>query len=168
MITLDQFVASPSGEYINSIDLNLYDSPECNALATQVRKGRHWKLLSSTSVKGAIKVSLCEDQYEAWLPVAASNALKPASERYKPTKRTRQEIEAKIPQIIAFTKAAMACPNYYLWGGTLGPNYDCSGLIQAAYEASEIWLPRDSYQQEAFTQKIKKEDLIAGDLIFFG
>ncbi|MGK7930488.1 MAG: NlpC/P60 family protein [Microcystaceae cyanobacterium] len=168
MITLDQFVASSCGEYTNSIDLNLYDSPECNSLATQARKGRHWKPHLSNSVEQAIEMYLCEDDYQAWLPLASLNALKPASKAYQPTQRTRQEIEAKIPQIIAFTKAAMACPNYYLWGGTVGPNYDCSGLIQAAFEASGIWLPRDSYQQEAFTQRIEKEELSAGDLIFFG
>ncbi|MGK7946758.1 MAG: NlpC/P60 family protein [Microcystaceae cyanobacterium] len=168
MITLNQFMTSSCGEYINSIDLDLYDSPECSSLATQARKGRHWKRVSSSPVKGAIEVSLCEDNYQAWLPITALNSLKPASNPYQPTLRTRQEIEAKIPQIIAFTKAAMACPNYYLWGGTVGPNYDCSGLIQAAYEASGIWLPRDSYQQQEFTQKVEQNNLISGDLIFFG
>jgi hypothetical protein len=72
-----------------------------------------------------------------------------------------------LPAVIAFTKAAMQQPNYYLWGGTVGPNYDCSGLMQAAFAASGIWLPRDSYQQEAFTQTIKIEELLPGDLVFF-
>jgi len=62
----------------------------------------------------------------------------------------------------------MEVPNYYLWGGTVAPNYDCSGLIQAAFAASGIWLPRDSYQQEAFTQRVSREELLTGDLIFFG
>jgi len=61
----------------------------------------------------------------------------------------------------------MARPNYYLWGGTVGPNYDCSGLMQAAFAASGIWLPRDSYQQAAFTARIDRDELEAGDLIFF-
>ena len=61
----------------------------------------------------------------------------------------------------------MTVPNYYLWGGTVAPNYDCSGLIQAAFGTVGIWLPRDSYQQEAFTQSINFEELRSGDLIFF-
>jgi cell wall-associated NlpC family hydrolase len=40
--------------------------------------------------------------------------------------------------------------------------------MQSAFAASGIWLPRDSYQQEAFCQKIEREELLAGDLIFFG
>ncbi|HEY9859319.1 MAG TPA: C40 family peptidase, partial [Candidatus Obscuribacterales bacterium] len=56
----------------------------------------------------------------------------------------------------------------YLWGGTVGPNYDCSGLMQAAFASVGIQLPRDAYQQEAFTQAIAVTDLQLGDLVFFG
>ncbi|HEY9822296.1 MAG TPA: C40 family peptidase, partial [Candidatus Sericytochromatia bacterium] len=76
------------------------------------------------------------------------------------------QIQERLPAVIAFTKAAMQQPNYYLWGGTVAPNYDCSGLMQAAFAASGIWLPRDSYQQEAFTQSIENQ-LLPGDLVFF-
>jgi cell wall-associated NlpC family hydrolase len=165
---LESLIFSPCGEYINRIDLNLYDSPECKSLATQAKQGRYLKILKETLEEAAVKVCLCEDNYQAWLPLEAINQLKPADKPYQPWLKTRSEIEAKIPQIIAFTQAAMACPNYYLWGGTVAPNYDCSGLIQAAFAASDIWLPRDSYQQEAFTQRIPKDELLAGDLIFFG
>jgi cell wall-associated NlpC family hydrolase len=61
----------------------------------------------------------------------------------------------------------MQQPNYYLWGGTVEPNYDCSGLMQAAFAASGIWLPRDSYQQAAFTRTIEISQLQPGDLVFF-
>ena len=63
--------------------------------------------------------------------------------------------------------------NKYLWGGTIGPDFDCSGLVQAAYASQDIWLPRDAYQQENFCEKIQisLEDyqiLRPGDLLFFG
>ena len=58
--------------------------------------------------------------------------------------------------------------NYYLWGGTVRPNYDCSGLMQAAFASVGIWLPRDAYQQEGFTQAITIGELATGDLVFFG
>jgi cell wall-associated NlpC family hydrolase len=70
--------------------------------------------------------------------------------------------------VIAFSRKALTVPNRYLWGGTLGPDYDCSGLVQAAFAASGIWLPRDSYQQEAFCSSLPRETLLPGDLIFFG
>jgi cell wall-associated NlpC family hydrolase len=78
------------------------------------------------------------------------------------------EIQARVPQIIAYAQAAMAQPNFYLWGGTVGANYDCSGLIQAAFMVNGIWLPRDAYQQEAFVQKVELDLMQPGDLIFFG
>ena len=62
----------------------------------------------------------------------------------------------------------MSTQNRYLWGGTVAPDYDCSGLMQAAFQSQAIWLPRDSYQQEAFTLHIPVEEMLPGDLIFFG
>jgi len=59
-------------------------------------------------------------------------------------------------------------PNEYLWGGTIGPNYDCSGLMQTAFASVGIWIPRDAYQQEGFTQAIALSELQPGDLVFFG
>ncbi|NJR73980.1 MAG: C40 family peptidase, partial [Scytonema sp. CRU_2_7] len=48
------------------------------------------------------------------------------------------------------------------------PNYDCSGLMQAAFASVGIRIPRDAYQQEAFTQPISIAELQPGDLVFFG
>ena len=36
----------------------------------------------------------------------------------------------------------------------------CSGLVQAAFASAGVPLPRDSYQQEAFTDTISKNDQI--------
>ena len=159
---------SSTGEYACSVPLDLYDQPDCKTLATQANSGRHLILSETNSDPGAVQVTLVEDGYQAWLPLEKLTTLQPASEKYQVTMVSRVEIEACLPEIIAFTQAAKEQPNYYLWGGNLGPNYDCSGLMQAAFAASGIWLPRDSYQQEAFTTRVEIKDLIPGDLIFFG
>jgi len=53
--------------------------------------------------------------------------------------------------------------------GATGPDaYDCSGLIQAAWKAVGITLPRTSRQQYDATVRITYEDLQPGDLVFFG
>ena len=42
-------------------------------------------------------------------------------------------IQKKIPLILDWIKDQSKLKNKYLWGGTLGPNFDCSGLIQTAF-----------------------------------
>ncbi|HEY9832955.1 MAG TPA: C40 family peptidase [Stenomitos sp.] len=154
-------------EYRCLVNLNLYDSPNCQGLATQAAVGRHLQILSKHPVEEALEVRLCEDGYGAWLPVQELAGLEKAETRYRAIALSPEQIQERIPTIIVFTKTAMQQPNYYLWGGTVGPNYDCSGLMQAAFAASGIWLPRDSYQQADFTQPIKREELHPGDLVFF-
>lgn len=161
---------SPSlcGEYCCSCPLNLYSSHTGKELATQAAQGRYVKVLETTVTENFIQVQLCEDDYMGWLSLNDLKNLKSATEVYQAKKVFRPQIEKEIPNIIAFTKTAMKQPNYYLWGGTIAPNYDCSGLMQAAFCASGIWLPRDSYQQETFVKKITYSELLPGDLIFFG
>ena len=168
MVVFEQLAESLTGEYQSLINLNLYDSPSCSSLATQAAVGRHLKILSRTAHENAVEVRLCEDGYSAWLLRKDLQHLEPAKTAYQTITVSASEIQARIPAVIAFTQKAMQQDNYYLWGGTVAPNYDCSGLMQAAFASVGIWLPRDSYQQEAFTQPISLEQLQPGDLIFFG
>ncbi|PPS44996.1 C40 family peptidase [Chroococcidiopsis sp. TS-821] len=153
-------------EYECQTHLNIYDSPQCDRLATQAAKGRHLRVVSQQ--KSAIAVCLCEDDYPGWLSLADVGKLQVATQLYEAKVVTKAEIRKLIPQAIEFTQAAMQQPNYYLWGGTVGPNYDCSGLMQAAFASVGVWLPRDAYQQEAFTLAITVEEMMPGDLVFFG
>lgn len=153
-------------EYECLANLNLYDSPSCSRLATQAAVGRHLKFTSNQDT--AIEVCLCEDNYPGWLAVSDLNLLQPANIPYQPKIFTEEDIKKLLPQIIDFTHHAMKQPNYYLWGGTVAPNYDCSGLMQAAFASVGVRLPRDAYQQEAFLHKIDVSQLEPGDLVFFG
>jgi cell wall-associated NlpC family hydrolase len=58
----------------------------------------------------------------------------------------------------------------YTWGGeTPGVGFDCSGLVQAAYAAAGITLPRTAQAQYNATTKLEAGDqLEPGDLVFFG
>jgi hypothetical protein len=163
-------------EYRCRVNLDLYSSPICQGLATQAATNRHLRIESLVPTERAIPVRLCEDDYPAWLKLEDIEQLESVTDLYQPVQidspeerlRQRAIIAAKIPEIIAFVQSAMKVPNQYLWGGTVAPNYDCSGLMQAAFQSQGIWLPRDSYQQEAFTRHISIEEMLPGDLIFFG
>lgn len=149
-------------------NLNLYDSPELTRLATQAATGRYLRMNSQPVSDSPLQVVLCEDDYPGWLDPQDFKFLEPAETPYQAPVWKEQEIRDRIPEIIAFTQAAMTVVNEYLWGGTVAPNYDCSGLMQAAFASVGIRLPRDAYQQEAFVRPVSMTDLMPGDLVFFG
>lgn len=156
---------SATGEYFCGENLNLYTSAACTGLATQAAAARSLRIVETQET--ALRVQLCEDDYLAWLPVADAQHLKPASTPYQAPALDRAAIKPLISGAIAFTQAAMQQPHEYLWGGTTAPNYDCSGLMQAAFASVGVWLPRDSYQQASFTHTIEASALEPGDLLFF-
>ncbi|MBE9070627.1 C40 family peptidase [Leptolyngbya cf. ectocarpi LEGE 11479] len=158
--------SQPDAEYRCDRTLNLYQTSTQPSLVTQAAAGRQLKITAIDP--DGIRVVLSADNYPGWLRLDAIAELTLATAPYQPPTVTRRDIEQAIPGAIAFTQAAMAVSNEYLWGGTVAPNYDCSGLMQAAFASVGVPLPRDSYQQEAFTDTINKGNLLPGDLIFFG
>ena len=148
--------------------INLYKSPHCHGLVTQADSGHHIHALEIAKDQSAIRVYICEDDYPGWIAAAQASDLTSVAQSYRAPVLTPQDIQSRLPQVVEFTMAAMAAPNQYLWGGTTAPNYDCSGLVQSAFASAGIQLPRDSYQQEGFTQHIPQSELQPGDLIFFG
>ena len=55
----------------------------------------------------------------------------------------------------------------YLWGGTSSFGFDCSGLMYRLFESAGIRIPRDAGDQARFGERVPKEDLRPGDLVFF-
>jgi hypothetical protein len=163
--------------YQNIKDINIYDSPQLDRLATQMAAGRYLVFCQpeiperspQSEVNPAIPIALVEDGYEGFICAEdLSNLVTIVGEGYTPQSLSEAEINPKITDAIAYTQRAIQHPNCYLWGGTIPPDFDCSGLIQAAFVSVGIWLPRDAYQQEAFLEPVALENLERGDLIFFG
>ncbi len=68
---------------------------------------------------------------------------------------------------VAFAYNQLGCP--YVWGGT-GPcssGFDCSGLVQAAWAAAGVAIPRTTYDQWAALPHVPMSDIQPGDLVFF-
>ncbi|QUQ63893.1 NlpC/P60 family protein [Kutzneria sp. CA-103260] len=66
---------------------------------------------------------------------------------------------------LRFALAQLGKP--YEWGGVGPLAYDCSGLVQAAYRAAGIGLPRVAADQAQVGQPVSRADVRAGDLIYF-
>lgn len=73
-----------------------------------------------------------------------------------------------IDEMIVLSKKFLGLP--YVWGGNSSFGYDCSGYVQMLYSQMGVQLPRNSREQAQsdLLYLVKKEDLIAGDLLFFG
>ena len=68
-------------------------------------------------------------------------------------------------QAVAFAYAQLGKP--YVWGATGPSSYDCSGLVQAAWSAAGVSIPRTTTEQWAGLPHIPMSDLQPGDLILY-
>lgn len=66
---------------------------------------------------------------------------------------------------VAFATAQIGKP--YLWGGSGPDAFDCSGLVQQAWAAAGVGLPRVAADQFRSTVRISFAELQPGDLVFF-
>ena len=178
VIKIKERVMNP-GIFRTTVSLNVYENDDPEELGTQVSPERYVEISTGLlidkekngkSLGKFLAVRLCEDGYEGLIRFGDYLAEVLISEPFTPNRVFgRTEILNAIPNVIAFLFQAMQTPNRYLWGGTLGPNFDCSGLVQAAFASQEIWLPRDSKDQHEFTKKnpVRIEQAVSGDLLFF-
>ncbi|MDA0716800.1 MAG: C40 family peptidase [Cyanobacteria bacterium] len=167
-------IAGSNWQLTGSVDL--YSQARGEGLASQAWPGRHLQIVTSPAVDEPAKrlrVQLLDDGYPGWLEPDALLGRAVACSPPQPQLLQRCSIARRLEQVLCFAQAAQRVTNTYLWGGSLGPNYDCSGLVQRAYASAGIWIPRDAYLQERFCQAVavlpgQVQLLEPGDLIFFG
>ena len=81
--------------------------------------------------------------------------------------QVRQSVSNKAADLVITSMGFLGVP-YKRGGSSMETGFDCSGFVRAMYEqVSGLVLPHKAEQQAAQTQKIKRDDLQPGDLVFF-
>ncbi|WP_101773094.1 C40 family peptidase [Peptostreptococcus faecalis] len=114
-----------------------------------IYKGSGVEIISNSG--SFVKVKSGDGSVEGWVP--NTTFVTPAQE--------------KINKVIAVAKSKIGAR--YVWGAT-GPNtFDCSGLMLYSFKnGANVSLPRVSRDQATVGSYVSKNDLKAGDLIFWG
>jgi len=159
------------------INISGYQNETGNNLVTEIFKNRIFRLIYPNRYQSQKKVSrilvqFYEDGYICWIDLNKLNIDKfDFTNSFIASEETL--IAEKIPLILNWIENQSKVKNKYLWGGTLGPDFDCSGLIQTAFFNNKIYIPRDSYQIKSFCRHLfnfheNKYSLKKGDILFFG
>lgn len=84
--------------------------------------------------------------------------------------KTRVDPSRQGAGAIYYAQRKLGTP--YLWGGDgtaeEGGRFDCSGLTKAAYKSVDVELPRVANDQWNTGPHPKRDELLPGDLVFFG
>ncbi|WHZ11565.1 MAG: putative lipoprotein [Burkholderiaceae bacterium] len=82
--------------------------------------------------------------------------------------QVRRTVSDKASELVVNAMGFLGVP-YKRGGDSLADGgFDCSGFVRAMYEQTlGLMLPRQAAQQAAATEKIPRQDLRPGDLVFF-
>jgi cell wall-associated NlpC family hydrolase len=139
-----------------------------------------WQQMAVTEAAQAVQRSATPTAYATHEPAARALAAALAATTCTPNTGAKQApAQAADPDTLegaptpaaaaalAFARSQLGRP--YVWGGTGNGGFDCSGLVQQAYRAAGITLPRTAdAQYRAGPHLPQDQPLLPGDLVFYG
>ena len=120
------------------VNISGYQNETEDKLVTEIFKNRIFRLLYPNIYHydnkfSRILIQLYEDGYVCWINLDGLVIDKCELRKNEPSKNESSFIKDKVPALLKWIEVQAELNNVYLWGGTLGPNFDCSGLIQTAF-----------------------------------
>jgi cell wall-associated NlpC family hydrolase len=100
------------------------------------------------------------------LPGATSAGLLGAAQYSSAVNPARGAAGPAALRAVQFALSQVGKP--YVWGAKGPDTYDCSGLVQAAYAAAGVSVPRVARAQYRATAPVPVAAMVPGDLLFFG
>ncbi|QUG84446.1 C40 family peptidase [Bacillus nitratireducens] len=130
----------------------LYINPSEKHKSLEVSYNTRLPLLSEDTISYRV---LLPNGQKAWLRKNDGTVYRSQNDIPKPT----------ADDLINTGKMFLGLP--YIWAGTSGFGFDCSGFTHTIYKSHGITIPRDSGPQSKAGIAVDKENLQKGDLIFF-
>lgn len=132
-----------------------------------------WNRWSSVGVSGS---AVMEISYDTMLPVRVATSTYVVvgliDGRHLALKRSQVALHtagtswgATAAKVVSEARKFLGLQ--YLWGGTSGFGFDCSGFTYSVYRAYGVGLPRDADRQAVHGTVVSRSALRPGDLVFF-
>jgi cell wall-associated NlpC family hydrolase len=115
------------------------------------------RLLSRLDARERSRLGLSQDR--------ASRATGARDTLAAPGSASSQAPNSRAAAAVSYAQQKLGSP--YVWGATGPDAFDCSGLVQAAYRAAGVSLPRTTYSQITAGRRVSRSELLPGDLVFF-
>lgn len=135
-----------------------------NTDVTVVGESGEWYKVTYKDYSGYIYKELLSDKKTEETNRSSANR-ESATTVSSVTTETTTEETSKGQEIVEYAKQYLGCP--YVYGGSGDKSFDCSGFTMYVYKKFGYALSHSATAQSKVGTYVAKEDLQAGDLVFF-